>query len=319
MRVIKPKSEVGKLLIESNVSETESMWSSTTSYALGALVCFIRYEIVSGINGSTTTDVMETNGIYKSAVSGNLNNQPDISTDKWIWVSPANKYAMFDSQISTQTTSTSDIIVDINTGTSDSFAVFNVEGESVSLVINDAASTVNPVYSSTQSLQGSAVLDWYQYFYFDETDIRTQAVFLNIPISSSTAISTLTIAKGSGTYTAVGNVSFGTLSTIGRTNYGMSAGITDYSTKETDEYGSTVFTIRDYSKKITAEVQIDNFDLNRVQRTLYALRATPAVWVSTMDARYEESSVVFGFYRDFSISITYPTHSRCSLEIEGLI
>jgi hypothetical protein len=65
---------------------------------------------------------------------------------------------------------------------------------------------------------------------------------------------------------------------------------------------------------------VHNSQLNRVQRLLYDLRAVPVVWLGNNDApEFEEPMVVFGFYRDFSTDVAYPTVSFCSLEIEGLI
>jgi hypothetical protein len=41
-----------------------------------------------------------------------------------------------------------------------------------------------------------------------------------------------------------------------------------------------------------------------------------AVWVGSEEYA---SMIVYGFYKDFSIEISYPTVSICSLEIEGLV
>ena len=49
------------------------------------------------------------------------------------------------------------------------------------------------------------------------------------------------------------------------------------------------------------------------------LRATPALWIGSTDADFSQSLVVYGFYKDFYISIDYPTMALSSLEIEGQI
>ena len=46
-----------------------------------------------------------------------------------------------------------------------------------------------------------------------------------------------------------------------------------------------------------------------------ALRATPVLWIGSESF---ESLTVYGFYKEFSIDIAYPTVSYCSLTIEGL-
>ena len=46
-----------------------------------------------------------------------------------------------------------------------------------------------------------------------------------------------------------------------------------------------------------------------------ALRATPVLWIGSESF---ESLTVYGFYKEFSIDLAYPTVSYCSLTIEGL-
>ena len=52
-----------------------------------------------------------------------------------------------------------------------------------------------------------------------------------------------------------------------------------------------------------------------VHRTLASLRATPALWIGS---EAFDSLTVYGFYKEFSIDLAYPTVSYCSLTIEGL-
>jgi hypothetical protein len=142
------------------------------------------------------------------------------------------------------------------------------------------------------------------------------AIFQAIPPYSGTHL-TIEIT---GTITGLGMVQFGRMTTIGSTALGATAGIIDYSRKDTDEFGVTTFVQRAFSKRLSASVMIANPQLNRVQRLLYDLRAVPVVWLGNNDApEFEEPMVVFGFYRDFSTDVSYPTVSFCSLEIEGLI
>ena len=55
-----------------------------------------------------------------------------------------------------------------------------------------------------------------------------------------------------------------------------------------------------------------------MQSYLYTLRATPAVWIASDEIRFEETLIVYGFYKDFSTEISYPTFSKCNIEIESL-
>jgi hypothetical protein len=105
---------------------------------------------------------------------------------------------------------------------------------------------------------------------------------------------------------------------LGYTQYGSSVGLRDYSIKETDEYGNIVLTERSFSKKMTANIMVDNYNFNKVNNLLTDIRTTPSVFIGSEDSRFNQS-IVFGYYKEYSVVISYPTMSMCSLEIEGLI
>jgi hypothetical protein len=287
-----------ELLISTNVSEIHTEWSDVVTYEIGDTV--LRGDL----------------GIYESVVAGNLNNIPETSLTSWLRIAPTNKMAMFDEQISTSTVGTSDVTVVVQTGSIDSLALLNVLGSTVTLTIRsseDGPIIYGPV---SKSLEGVTLLDWYDYFYLEEETRRTSAIFLNLPTGFTSAHATVQVT---GAIVSIGAFIFGRITTLGKTEYGLTAGIMDFSTKETDEYGNTIFTVREFSKRLTVDIQVDNIYLNKVQRTLFSLRAKPALWIGSDDARYEETTIIYGFYRDFSTNIPYPSVSRCSIEIEGLI
>ncbi len=62
---------------------------------------------------------------------------------------------------------------------------------------------------------------------------------------------------------------------------------------------------------------LDNTKLRYVSKLLSDIRATPTVWVGSEDPQYEPL-VIFGFYKDYTVDITYPTASLTRIEIEGM-
>jgi hypothetical protein len=50
---------------------------------------------------------------------------------------------------------------------------------------------------------------------------------------------------------------------------------------------------------------------------LTELRATPCMWVGD-DSSDLEPLLVFGYYKDFSLTVSFPKRSIYSLEIEGM-
>lgn len=296
MKVIKPTEISPSSIVSSSLQETEAAWDSGTSYQTGDIV-------VDGYSG-----------IYQ-ALQNNSNTQPSTAPLIWTYLRPANRWALFDSGISTVSTANQVIDVTLATGNMQGLAILNLNATSVTVTVTDGQG--GPViYTSTQNLVG-VVYDWYQYFFFDPDTQKISAIFVDMP-SSYTNTYTNIVITGSGTV-SVGTVVAGRLVTIGSSQQGFTAGIQDYSVKQTDEFGQTTFVQRNFSKRISGQVLVNNADLNRVQRVLYDLRAVPAVWMASQNPNFEEALVVFGYYRDFSTDISYPNYSYCSLDIEGLI
>ena len=296
MKVIKPTTTIPSSIISSNLQETIAQWSSTPNYSVGSTVCD------------------EFSGIYQ-AIELNVNKKPSSNPLSWQYLRPANRWALFDTQVTTASTASQLINFTIATGAMQGFALLNLVGNSVTITVRNGLN--GPViYTSTQSLIGQ-VADWYQYFFFELETQRNQAIFVDLPLNYT---DTYTTVEVSGTNTvSVGTCTYGKIANIGSTEYGITSGITDYSVKETSEFGETTFVRRAYSKRMGGRVLVNNAELNRVQRVLYELRATPALWFASVNPLLEEALVVFGYYREFSSDISYPTYSYCSLEIEGLI
>jgi len=294
MKVIKPTTfDETTHLVSSNAIEVYAAYNAATTY-------------------SKSTRVDYGAHIYESLVNSNLGNQPDISPTYWVLVGPDNKHAMFDDQISTATTSTTPLIVVLKPGLMNSLALLGLVGNQAVIAITDGAGGPT-VYSKTVNLDGSYVYDWYMYFFEPFTQIG-EVVFTDIPPYSNARM-TVTLS-GSGNV-SIGQLSFGTFYELGDSEAGATAGIIDYSRKDTDEFGVTTFVRRAFSKRMTLRMMLDVVQMNKVHRVLTDLRATPAIWIGEEGESYQPL-VVSGFYRDFTIDVAYPTKSFCSLEIEGL-
>lgn len=295
MYVVKPTVYQPSMLVSTNIVETVAAWSSGTTYALDARA--------------------RTGGrVYQSLVAGNLGFPPATNATKWIDVGPDNTSAAFDGQVSTVATGTANITYVLATGIIDALALVNISASTVTVTVRDGNG--GPlIYTQTVGMDGSTVMDWYQYFFFDPLVARTQVVFAGIPPYGSSHV-TIEI-NGSG-QVGVGHIAFGRANDLGEAGIGARAGITDYSKKETDTFGVTTFVRRAFSKTLSVGLLVDKLQVNRVHRLLAGLRATPCIWIGSDDPDYDEPLVVFGFYRDFNVEIAYPTKSLLSLEIEGL-
>lgn len=298
MKTIRPILFQESHLISTTATNAEVNWSSATTYTAGQIISY------SGKR-------------WESLQGSNLNKVPTAEPLWWLDLGADNKHAMFDDVVATSTVATTELTVVLAPNqTFDSIALININASVVSISVTDGVG--GPVvYENTIGLSSETIMDWYGYFFYDPLLKRTQAIFYNIPPYQN-AVITITLENSVGEQVSVSTLTYGTLFNIGATQYGVSAGIVDYSVKTTDEFGNTTFVRRAYSKRLSAQVAVKNSDLNRVQSLLYGLRATPAVWIASDNPTFEEAMIVYGWYRDFTTEIAYPTYSLMSIELESL-
>jgi hypothetical protein len=298
MKVIKPVTVTPEMILSSNATEAYALWSAGTTYAKNA-------KVDHGIH------------YFNSLVNSNTGNDPDTSPTFWENIGPDNKHAMFDGQISTETTkATSPLTVTLGAGIVNSVGLIGLTGSSVTIAVRDNGASP-PVYSRTVALDGTIILDWYMYFFEPFVQLG-EVVLTDLPPYLNGQI-TMTLSGGGAV--AIGEFILGTVYTLGdeALDQGATIGIIDYSRKDTDpDTGVTTFTRRAFSKRMSGQFLVDNIDMNGVQRILADIRAVPSVYIGSEDTTYAPL-VVYGFYRDFSIDIAYPTKSWCRVEVEGLV
>ena len=295
MKVVKPTTLTSAMLVSTDATETYTAWNAATAYALNDIVL------------RTTTE-----RLYQRLVAGTTATAPESDTVNWLDIAPSNKWAMFDGEISTATTKSTSLTVVLKPGYVNSLALFGLVGSNLAVTVRDALAG-NIVYTLSQDLDGTIIADWYQYF-FEPVVQLAEVVLTDLPPYGDAHITVVLTGTGA---VECGICLVGTFYTLGDTQYGASVGIIDYSRKETDAFGVTTFVRRAYSKRMSAKLMLDNVQMNKVQRVLADLRATPCAWIGADDVTYAPL-VVYGFYKDFSIEVAYPTASYCSLEVEGL-
>lgn len=295
MQVIKPVTFADAMLVSTTATEATAAWNSGTTYALNAEVSY-------------------SNSIYVSLQASNLNHQPDTSPTWWLRKSATNPRKMFDGSVDSQTTATTSMTVVLATGMINSLALLNLTGNTLNVTGRDGLAGPT-VYTKSINLDGTIIVDWYEYF-FEPYDNLTEVVFTDIPPYSGMHL-TIEIVGGTGNTVGIGGCVFGTTYTLGQTQYGASVGIKDYSVKEVDQFGITQLVQRAFSRRMEATVFVDNGAFNKVYKLLSELRATPCVYIGSQDDRFNPT-IIYGYYRDFSTVIQYPTMSMCSIEIEGL-
>lgn len=269
-------------------------WSSATAYNIGNRVNY--------------------NGRDYECLVGNTNVVPSSDSTKWLDLGVVNRFKAFDQSINSQSIGQNGLTWSFRIKPNSNFnaiALFNItSGSSVNIQVIDPSEGV--VYNSTKTLvDNSQVYDWYQYFYAEILN-NGDVVFTDLPSYVSADI---LITITTDTYTSVGEIVIGTQKNLGLANFGTSIGIKDYSKKDVDQFGNYLIVERKFAKTIDYDITVDTSKVNSAYTVLSKLRAKPVVYIGNPDL---PETIVYGFYKNFSVVISNPSMSSCSLEVEGL-
>lgn len=305
MKVIKPTIVTDDILTSSTIAEPdtgESVWNAATNYSIGDLV--IR---------------TETHRIYENLIAGVNATTPEVAaleaTPRWLDIGPTNRWAVFDGEIGSTSTKTGGFQYVFEPGEVGAVALIEiVNASSITVTLKDAPGGTVVYTSTNDELDGAGITDFFDFF-FEPYQQLDRVVFTDLPQSYTSPELTIdVVATG---IAEVGVIAFGPVYELGDTQYGAQLGIVDYSRKTTDDFGRTTVTRRRFSSTLEARQQFDQVALNRVFRLLAELRSTPCVWIGADYMGYE-TTIIYGFYLDFSIDLAFPTANYCTLRLESL-
>jgi hypothetical protein len=294
MLLIKPIALTPAMIIASNAGEPDPSYNPATTYELGDRV----YVDSSGKS-------------YECAQAPAVGHPPSTSPLYWKEAQPSNRWAMFDTEISTATQTTGDSTTTVGPGRRvNAITLHGLVGNSVTITQRNQAGT--QLYQKTKTLRASPA-GWYEYFFAERNQV-SDLVFDDLLLVAGGQID----IEIMGTACACNGVTIGTRHDIGQLQFGAQTSIIDYSRKTTTAEGVQSFKQGRYSKRISGQLMQEKGQYNATTALLESVRATPCVWVGApTDADYAPLTVL-GFYRDFSITVSYPTHHLCSIEIESV-
>ncbi|MFW2829871.1 hypothetical protein [Sphingomonas sp. ID0503] len=277
------------------IGTTFTIWSAAATYAKGERV----------IDPSI-------HRVFQSLQAGNTGH---ALTDPAWWqdIGPTNRYAMFDKSVGTLTTVNEALTVQLSPGGVDALAVIDTTANTVTVTMVNGSETV---YSATKTtaIGGAAISDWYAYF-FEPVGKLSALSFYDLPIYPDAVITVTMVGDDPAGAVSAGTLIVGRTLDMGVTETGPGVGITDYSRKETDEFGVTSVVPRDWAKRMNLRTQIATSEVDGIVRALADVRATPVLWQGEEGF---DSLTIYGFYKDFSIDLALETISYCSMTIEGL-
>ena len=241
--------------------------------------------------------------------------RPDIGAQngEWLNLGAVNSLRMFDGKLDSLTSGPDELVIELRVNTLvNGLALFNVTAQTIQVeVVDDSDGTVYDT-GPVVMIDNSTVNDWYSFFYEPYTP-KKDIAFVDLPPYPG-ALIRVTVS-GPGQEVSIGQLVLGTIMNIGRTQYGTSVGIIDFSRKEQDQFGNFNIVPRRFSKRAEYDVKIDTNAVAGAQRTLANFRTTPVVWIGKEE---QEETIVYGFFRDFDITISNFSLSDATITVEGL-
>lgn len=166
---------------------------------------------------------------------------------------------------------------------------------------------------TTYPLSSSTTVSSYWSWFYEVITRKVDFVDVDFPPYNNLQV-TVTLTD-TGNTVKCGAVVLGLSKDLGYTQYGATHGITDYSVKTQDAFGNYNVTERAFRKRGSFQILVNRVGSDALQQVLEAYRATPVVYIGSGDY---ESTIIYGFYRDFTVNIAYPSHSICTIDVEGL-
>jgi len=304
MRVIKPVQVNDVNLISSTIAEPDTgrgevAWSAGTYDTGDRVIKVSTHKLYECVADPSTTDDPEV-GVLKTVPT-------------WVIVSPTNKFAMFDTVISTQSFGDDELIFEFeSTSITNSIAGFNIQNAtSINVTVTDQIEGV--VYDvDIPMIDNSDVADWYSYYF--SPIIRIKRFFkLDLPAYRGATIK-ITIV---GTDLKVGDFIFGSQIVLGQANYGSSVQLLDFSQVTEDDFGNIKVTDGRKARLVNFDLTIQRSKVNYVFNTLTELTTVPSAWIG--DDETDDPTLVFGYYRNFQNNISTPTITDATIEIRGIV
>lgn len=296
LRIVPPLPVTDGVLTATDVPEdSTAAWAGGTSYSLGARVHRVA-----------------THKVYESLVGSNLGNTPETSPAQWVEVGPTNRWALFDRSNSSATAQASALYYELTPSASfNSFALLGVTG-GISVRVRIEHPSIGSLYDRTVDLTSlPAQAGWWEWFYGERSG-PSLCVLHDLP---GVLGAELRVDVTGTSLLAIGVMLFGQAKAIGMlVQQGARLGIQDYSVKQRNDFGDLVLVERAYAKRAAFDLPILAALVDEALTFLASIRAVPCLYVGP---RYE-GAVIFGFYKEFDVSLSYATHSLCTLQVEGL-
>jgi len=307
MRVIPPLIETGvsiteAMLAQSSVNETEPLYSSATTYALG--------NIVRGPVASPNA-----HKLFESLQPNNTNH-PVTDPAWWLEIGPTNKWAMFDLLRNTASVGTSPMTVEFVPGRRiDAIGLAGVIADfvRVEVIVNG-----NVVFTHTEAMSTRRVTNWYQYFFADFTYKSSFALFDLPPYTNGRV--RITAFTTDNRLVEIGGIVANAAVYLGDVEPTAEDDAFNFSTIDRDIEGNAELKRRRTLPKTNQTLYVDSSQVPSIRDARRKLNAVPAIWAGLEDPDHDyfPSLLILGIYTRFTINLDHETLARVALELEEI-
>jgi hypothetical protein len=300
MKIIVPMTIDDSALSASSLTEDDHPeWDVATTYATGD-------QVISATS----------HRIYSSVIDSNLGIDPTSDDgSNWTTIGATNKWKPFDNKIADKATDATQITYGLTPDSNvTALSMHGLVADSATVQVVTQGDEVT-VYDETKSLiDNSGVEDWWDYF-FQPIDRLEELVFTDMLAFAGDAVSVqIDISSGN---VEVGEIVMGYEHRIGVTLSGVDLGITDYSIKDTDDFGNAYVVERSYATTVDFPASIKTLRSAFIQRLLASRRASPTVYFADSDME-AFGTIAFGYFNDFVTTLEAGDRSMINIKVESL-
>ena len=257
-----------------------------------------------------------THRVYEVVADPSTTDDPAIGVTKtpatWVDVGPTNKFKMFDEANNTASAGDNITVDIVPVSLVNSLAFFNVNCSVINISVFDNIGTL--IYSKSEEMRNRPLVNgWYNYFYSGFTS-KNKLVVLDIP---PTTIGKITV-EFVGVGASVGTFICGKQAEIGDTQFGTGAQLLDFSEPVEDDYGNISYKPGFTAKLVDYAIMADTAQLDSIFTEFETLKKRNSVFVGN-PASIGDSTLTYGFVRDYRQVYTWPTKSKIALTVRGLI
>lgn len=298
--------------ISINIDEQNPEWDSVTTYNFNDVVRYGFY-------------------LYKCVIDNNLNVIPTENELSWLFWGTSNRYGAIDLQATTTTVCNAqtktgglapyDLVMEFTNNKYDVIALGGVKGNSIKIEVFDSNSIL--VQTIENAVSGRSCVDsWWNYYNCPLVgqggDVEENFYFRILAVSGTIKVTVTELTEdneSSVAYVIGGNSSF-----IGDTLFNVNMGLTDYSVKETDDFGITTLLRRQSRELMDIDIIFDSVRVNSVKRLIRGLLGRVVLFVNdeSEDSAYE-NLLLLGYVDDFQTVLNNGVKTQASISIEEVI